>query len=299
MLARLRARSRRAMPERAAACWRRASRSASARSSASRATPASSPSRARSCRSTPSRAPTSSCSTRSASSRSSISWRPRCSSAAASVDHGGHNILEPAVFGKPIVFGPHMQNFKEIAEAFLQQRRGDPGAVGARARRRAAGARHRSGAPGAPRRCGARAGRRQSRRQGEDARRHRRAAAVRRRSGHGRRSSVPSAWCIDPASERGLRRGGGVATRVVRARPGARQRRLRRPVVSVGNLRVGGSGKTPIVGYIARLLRRAGRAAGDPARAATAAASPRDGVTVVSDGTGRPAPASTTPATSR
>ena len=35
------------------------------------------------------------------------------------VDHGGHNILEPAVFGKPIVFGPHMQNFREIAEAFL------------------------------------------------------------------------------------------------------------------------------------------------------------------------------------
>jgi 3-deoxy-D-manno-octulosonic-acid transferase len=35
------------------------------------------------------------------------------------VDHGGHNILEPAVFGKPIVFGPHMQNFKEISDAFL------------------------------------------------------------------------------------------------------------------------------------------------------------------------------------
>src|SRR5204863_8079079 len=35
------------------------------------------------------------------------------------VDQGGHNILEPAVFGKPIVFGPHMQNFKEIADAFL------------------------------------------------------------------------------------------------------------------------------------------------------------------------------------
>ncbi|HEV8347354.1 MAG TPA: 3-deoxy-D-manno-octulosonic acid transferase [Vicinamibacterales bacterium] len=34
-------------------------------------------------------------------------------------DHGGHNILEPAVFGKPIVFGPHMQNFKEIADAFV------------------------------------------------------------------------------------------------------------------------------------------------------------------------------------
>jgi len=35
------------------------------------------------------------------------------------VDSGGHNILEPAVFGKPIVFGPHMQNFAEIAQAFL------------------------------------------------------------------------------------------------------------------------------------------------------------------------------------
>jgi 3-deoxy-D-manno-octulosonic-acid transferase len=32
---------------------------------------------------------------------------------------GGHNILEPAIFGKPIMFGPHMDNFREIAEAFL------------------------------------------------------------------------------------------------------------------------------------------------------------------------------------
>jgi 3-deoxy-D-manno-octulosonic-acid transferase len=36
------------------------------------------------------------------------------------VDAGGHNILEPAVFGKPILFGPHMQNFAEIARAFLE-----------------------------------------------------------------------------------------------------------------------------------------------------------------------------------
>ena len=35
------------------------------------------------------------------------------------VDAGGHNILEPAVFGKPIVFGPYMQNFAEIARTFL------------------------------------------------------------------------------------------------------------------------------------------------------------------------------------
>jgi 3-deoxy-D-manno-octulosonic-acid transferase len=35
------------------------------------------------------------------------------------VPAGGHNILEPAAYGKPIVFGPHMENFAEIAEAFL------------------------------------------------------------------------------------------------------------------------------------------------------------------------------------
>ena len=30
------------------------------------------------------------------------------------VSHGGHNILEPAAQGKPIIVGPHMFNFKDI-----------------------------------------------------------------------------------------------------------------------------------------------------------------------------------------
>jgi 3-deoxy-D-manno-octulosonic-acid transferase len=34
------------------------------------------------------------------------------------VPTGGHNILEPAVFGRPVVFGPHMHNFAEIAASF-------------------------------------------------------------------------------------------------------------------------------------------------------------------------------------
>jgi 3-deoxy-D-manno-octulosonic-acid transferase len=38
------------------------------------------------------------------------------------VDIGGHNILEPAIFGKPILFGPHMQNFAEIASTFIGSR---------------------------------------------------------------------------------------------------------------------------------------------------------------------------------
>jgi len=36
------------------------------------------------------------------------------------VDAGGHNILEPAMFGKAIVFGPHMHNFAEISAEFLR-----------------------------------------------------------------------------------------------------------------------------------------------------------------------------------
>ena len=35
------------------------------------------------------------------------------------MDSGGHNILEPAVHGRPFVFGPYMHNFKEIADAFI------------------------------------------------------------------------------------------------------------------------------------------------------------------------------------
>jgi tetraacyldisaccharide 4'-kinase len=63
----------------------------------------------------------------------------------------------------------------------------------------------------------------------------------------------------------------------------SRRRRLRQPVISVGNLRVGGSGKTPIVAYIARLL------AADGERPAILTRGygrrvVRPGVTVVSDG---------------
>ena len=35
------------------------------------------------------------------------------------VPTGGHNILEPAVYARPVLFGPHMQNFAEIAAAFV------------------------------------------------------------------------------------------------------------------------------------------------------------------------------------
>ena len=35
---------------------------------------------------------------------------------------GGHNLLEPAFYGKPIFFGPHMENFSYLAQKFLQEK---------------------------------------------------------------------------------------------------------------------------------------------------------------------------------
>ena len=36
------------------------------------------------------------------------------------VPTGGHNLLEPAFWAKPIIFGPHMDNFRDMARLFLE-----------------------------------------------------------------------------------------------------------------------------------------------------------------------------------
>lgn len=38
------------------------------------------------------------------------------------VDWGGHNIIEPASKGKPVVFGPYMRNFADVARVFIEAR---------------------------------------------------------------------------------------------------------------------------------------------------------------------------------
>jgi tetraacyldisaccharide 4'-kinase len=62
-----------------------------------------------------------------------------------------------------------------------------------------------------------------------------------------------------------------------------RQRRLSQPVVSVGNLRVGGTGKTPTVAHLARLLIEMGERPAILSRGYGRRSAP-DGVVVVSDG---------------
>jgi 3-deoxy-D-manno-octulosonic-acid transferase len=37
------------------------------------------------------------------------------------VPTGGHNVLEPAYWAKPILFGPYMHNFRDIAQLLLAQ----------------------------------------------------------------------------------------------------------------------------------------------------------------------------------
>jgi 3-deoxy-D-manno-octulosonic-acid transferase len=37
------------------------------------------------------------------------------------VPRGGHNLLEAAVAGKPVLVGPHMHNFQEMARQFLAE----------------------------------------------------------------------------------------------------------------------------------------------------------------------------------
>ena len=137
----------------------------------------------------------------SASSRSSIRWRTAVFVGGSLADHGGHNILEPAIFGKPIVFGPHMQNFKEIAEAFLSNDAAVQVQIGARARRRRCWrwSPIRSAAPGSARRRARwskpTAARKTKTLDGDRASCCRTAATV---TATAARSSVPSAWCIDP-----------------------------------------------------------------------------------------------------
>jgi tetraacyldisaccharide 4'-kinase len=69
----------------------------------------------------------------------------------------------------------------------------------------------------------------------------------------------------------------------------SRQRRLERPVVSIGNLSVGGTGKTPVVAHIAALLAAHGERPAILSRGYGRTA-PDNGVTVVSDGSAVLAP---------
>ena len=165
---------------------------------------------------------------------------------------GGHNILEPALFARPVIAGPHMENFRAIADEFhaadalveigsatelapaVEALLRDPDRAAAIGRRGLACAESRRGA---------------TRRALEEAR---------RLYDH----CVPnyrSAWFLLLWPLARLWEIGG---RWKRSRALSRRRTLDAPVISVGNLAMGGTGKTPIVLYLAERMKCGGHRPG-------------------------------------
>lgn len=170
---------------------------------------------------------------------------------------GGHNVLEPVLYGKPVVVGPHMHNFRQItvelreAGGLVQVEGGsDLSNVLVELasdvdRRRSIG---RAGLALAISKRGA------TRRAANEALRLYRIANPRQPPGLIKFATLRIPSSIWSAAAR-LRRH-------AYATGAAASHRLTTPVVSVGNLVAGGTGKTPTVAWLVERLWERGRIAG-------------------------------------
>ncbi len=149
-------------------------------------------------------------------------------------DRGGHNILEPAIFGKPVVAGPHLENFREIGEHFERRQ-----AI----RRITSGEdlRNAIAAAGADPALGERALAAAQEKRGAAAIAANAAMAVYDSVYPRQRHAQPAQtflWLLSLIWRTG--------SAVDRRRKRAQARKLPVPVISVGNITVGGTGKTPV-----------------------------------------------------
>ena len=159
---------------------------------------------------------------------------------------GGHNVLEPAVFEKPVIAGPHMENFDAIAREFTEA--GAVVRIGSAAELSGA-VRSLLDSPADRASIGSRARSLAESKRGVTARVLDVAFGLYFQALPG----VPPKMWLAPLArlwEAGVRRD--------RRRWLGRRRSLNRPVISIGGITMGGTGKTPLVEWLTARLYESG-----------------------------------------
>lgn len=160
---------------------------------------------------------------------------------------GGHNILEPAFFARPVVIGPHMENFPDIAEEF----RAAQAVVEIRTGEELAAAVERLLANPSP--VGERARALAESKRGATARALHAVLDAYQQALPVRLRTLPAQALLYPLQF--AWRAGVVIDRWRKRRSGGR---LAARLISVGGIAMGGAGKTPITAWIAEQFSRRG-----------------------------------------